>query len=849
MALFDARREGDEPATELAYGITGAPPFFRIPPAWARTFRDAARLAPERDDDGDSAGSHALALAGSSLGDSAALAQVAGRDSQSGRANRAHLLDLIDLGQRQIDFVREQLAAWKTIAPRLAPARTFLARRAAALASADQDELRRWAPVITQQQAILIEASGTITEILGLAADSGADGPDAAAQAPFREVLAGYATAIGESHLVDSAGEALAAARTRRANLPIALARITVRDSARAASELADDTGRGPGSQGAGALELQQQIERDQLALEAKAMRGMPADADAIDAVSLRAAEHSFASRLAGLRHKMDLLDQMLADVDRTAVQSATNSLAGDVRELRGTMAGIRGELGRIDRARVRTGRGDTVNLAGDVATRKRAGRQARREALAEAEDSLTRLAEIDKFATLSQRVKDEVADAQMRALVAEILLLIGTSVLSAGLAGAAAGATRGIMLARTTGNAVRLLAAAPRIRLASGAVQLGTEAALNAAFQTLLTGDGMGAGFVENLLSDAATLAALAPLRRLASRVGAADEAVSGLWQRAGRAGKLVLRKGAVLSAEMITRRPRRSPLDMRFTASPTTPRPSPDGSSRARRWRWAARRRPHDRPHGAHGARRGAPLLPAREGGRAEATRGRGGEDRRRDHGDRGARGAKAAARRGDRAPSTLERDPAARDQAGVSPHQLGLLRQANSEAQAHMAGPAYDEIPFRLTGLEEVVPGGRWSGEPEQIAAALDYARRAGVEIEVVRHDPVAGRWDIRLRGRPMVLDEKPRRGKPRVQEGDLGKWRAAEEQKGALGALHDGAATREQRNLLAAELRRQVPDIALVDAVRSDTARSVLSIVNPGGGDTGIKRMNDESSATG
>ena len=846
MALFDARREGDEPATELAYGITAAPPFFRIPPAWARTFRDAARLAPERDeDDGDGAGSHALALAGSSLADTAALAQVAGRDSQSGRANRAHLLDLIDLGQRQIDFVREQLAAWKTIAPRLAPARTFLARRAAALASADQDELRRWAPVITQQQAILVEASGTITEILGLAADSGVDGRDAAAHAPFREVLAGYATAIGESHLVDSAGEALAAARIRRANLPVALARITVRDSARAASELADDTGRGPGSQGAGALELQQQIERDQLALEAQAMRGMPADADAIDAVSLRAAEHSFASRLAALRHKMDLLDQMLADVDRTAIQSATNSLAGDVRELRGTMAGIRGELGRIDRARVRTGRADTVDLAGDVATRKRAGRQARRDALTEAENSLTRLAEVDKFATLSQRVRDEVADAQMRALVAEILLLIGTSVLSAGLAGAAAGATRGIMLARTTGNAVRLLAAAPRIRLASGAVQLGTEAALNAAFQTLLTGDGMGAGVVENLLSDAATLAALAPLRRLASRVGAADEAVSGLWQRAGRAGKLVLRKGAVLSAEMITAAAASFAAHMAVHGRPDSPETVTgwivQGASMAV-GRFVAGRMTDLMERMEHVAERRVFLR-----GKAAAQKQR----------------AEEVARTGDETMaievlaaqkqlldeetaflSTLERDPAARDQAGVSPHQLGLLRQANSEAQAHMAGPAYDEIPFRLTGLEEVVPGGRWSGEPEQIAAALDYSRRAGVPIEVVRHDPVAGRWDIRLRGRPMVLDEKPRRGKPRVQEGDLVKWRAAEEQKGALGALHDGAATREQRNLLAAELRRQVPDIALVDAVRSDTARSVLSIVNPGGGDTGIKRMNDE-----
>ncbi|HKE19152.1 MAG TPA: DUF4157 domain-containing protein, partial [Kofleriaceae bacterium] len=822
MALFDARREGDEPATELAYGITAAPPFFRIPPPWARTFRDAARLAPARDDDaGDGVGPHALALASSALGDTAALSQVAGRGSESGPANRAGLLAAIEKGHRQIDTVRERLAAWRTIAPRLAPAREFLTRRAAALASADPDELRRWTPVIAQQQAILFEASGELTEIAGLAAQSGADRADAAGQAPFREVMAAYATAIGESHLVDSAREALAAARARRANLPIALSRITVRDSARAASELADETGRAPGAGGAGALELQQQIERDQLALEEQAMRGRPPDADAIDAVSLRAAEQSFASRLAVLRHKLGGLDQMLVDVDRTAVQSVTNSLGGDVRELRGTMAGIRGEIARIERARVRTGRGDTVTFEGDMAARARARRQARRDALTEAENSLLRLAEVEKFAVLGQRVRDEVADAQMRALVGEILLLIGTSVLSAGVAGAAAGATRGIMLARTTGNAARLLAAAPRIRLVSGAVQLGTEAALNAAFQTLLTGDGLGAGFVENLLSDAATLAALAPLRGLARSVGAADDAVSGLWQRAGRAGALALRKVPVLSAEMITAAAASYAALMVVHGRPDSPETVTgwivQGASMAV-GRFVSGRMSELVERMEHVAERQSFLR-----GRAAAQRQR----------------AEEVARTGDRAAALevleahkqllddetallaqLERDPAAREKAGVSPHQLGLLEQANADAQAHMAGPAYDELPFRLTGLEEIVPGARWSGEPEQIAAALEHARRSGVKLEVLRHDPVAGRWDIRLGARPVTLDERPRRGAPRVERGELAKWGAASKQESALGGAANDNVSREQRNLLDAELRRQVADIALVDAVRAD-----------------------------
>jgi hypothetical protein len=124
-----------------------------------------------------------------------------------------------------------------------------------------------------------------------------------------------------------------------------------------------------------------------------------------------------------------------------------------------------------------------------------------------------------------------------------------------------------------------------------------------------------------------------------------------------------------------------------------------------------------------------------------------------------------------------AALEQDAAARGSAGLSAEQLALLRQANTEAQTHMAGPAYDELPLRLERLEEIVPGARWSGDPGQIKNALDHARRAGVPVDVVSHDPVTGRWDIRLRGRPMVLDETPRGGKARTQQGDLAPPRVA------------------------------------------------------------------------
>jgi hypothetical protein len=115
-----------------------------------------------------------------------------------------------------------------------------------------------------------------------------------------------------------------------------------------------------------------------------------------------------------------------------------------------------------------------------------------------------------------------------------------------------------------------------------------------------------------------------------------------------------------------------------------------------------------------------------------------------------------------------SALEQDAAARNSAGLSPEQLALLRRANTDAQQQATGPAYDELPFRLERLEEIVPGARWSGDPDQIRAALDHARRAGVPINVVSHDGATGRWDIRLRGRHVILDEKPHPSKPRAED---------------------------------------------------------------------------------
>jgi hypothetical protein len=326
-------------------------------------------------------------------------------------------------------------------------------------------------------------------------------------------------------------------------------------------------------------------------------------------------------------------------------------------------------------------------------------------------------------------------------------------------------------MLARTTGNAARLVAATPRIRLASGAVQLGGEAALNAAFQTLLSGDAMGSAFAENLLADGATLVALAPLRRLITRVGAADEAVKGLWQKAGRAGKLALRNAPLVTAEMIIGAAASYAAHMAVRGRPDSPEDVTgwvvQGASMAV-GRFVAGRMTGLIERMENVAERGAFLKTqaAQQRKRAEQVEKSGDQAQALDL----LAAQKELLDQESTLLSALEKDPTARDNAGLSAEQLALLRTANTDAQTHMAGPAYDELPFRLERLEEIVPGARWSGDPDQIKNALESARRADVPVEIVRHDAATGRWDILLRGRPMVLDEKPGGRKPRAQEND-------------------------------------------------------------------------------
>jgi hypothetical protein len=71
-----------------------------------------------------------------------------------------------------------------------------------------------------------------------------------------------------------------------------------------------------------------------------------------------------------------------------------------------------------------------------------------------------------------------------------------------------------------------------------------------------------------------------------------------------------------------------------------------------------------------------------------------------------------------------------------------------------------------------------------------------------------------------------------------------WTRSRSQGEATAAAREGTATRAQRDLLASELGREVQGLGLSIAVAESHANTVITVVFPGGGETGIKTLNDD-----
>lgn len=778
----------DELRTDLAYAITGSAPFFRIPPAWARRFPQAASFEPARarshepgapDRPGDEApvdepGS-ALALADSALATEAALAQTADERRPArgpgGAAALDALADKLARSGRSLARGAEALAPWR-LAHLVGPATRWVARLQDNLAALPDARRAALTPVIEGQDQLLFEATPALHELAELAASSGL-GPDDPDAAVFVEVLHQLGAAMGESHLVDTARAQLARGQRLRQQLPLRLIDRSIGGLRDANRELAD---RGATAEARQARDTEGRLTTQQFALRAQEGAGT-LDPAAVLSLTVSVREETLRARAQALVVEVATAARDLRGADDDDVENLANLFDGDGPRIALRLDRFGAEL-RAMQERWVTQRHDAV-VAARVATLRKAdegpaGDQARAKVVEAQEGELAALVESHGLDELVRRAGHEVEDARRRTVWVQIGLLIGVSLVG-GVAGRfVAGSVRGAMLARTAVTSAEYLTTLSEARLAGGAAGLVADATVNAAGQVAITDDTAGRALTENLAGNMTVLAALAPLRGVMSewRAGVAVEhANQGAWRRLGMKGAM---HGAELTAEMVIAAAAGHVAERIAGRPPPTELEASDlmvqGASMAIGRFLGGRLSALEARVEAYGER-GALLRRRARALRKTLT----GLERHRDSAVAIAALREHAALVNDEA-TLLEQLTAVTD-AGASPHDrlaaigrrgldgdtLDALRTANQADRVGLRDAAVGNLTFHLAGLRpDDASGLHWAGTAEQIQGALAHAEATGFAVDVRRVEVGDGRgrtWQARFDDRVLTFTELP------------------------------------------------------------------------------------------
>ena len=772
ILYLDAGREG-EWRTDLAHAIVAAPPFFAIPARWARQLPGAAEHAPaagagERaaEDPG------ALALAASELATDAAIAQGADERKTDPRGvPRAVewqvLAETLDKTRRQLHRMGDALGPWRR--PHLVgPALAWATRWRDALAATPPGQLVRLAPAIDGQQEVVFAATGDLLDVLEAAAHVD---PSSPAARPFATLIEAYATALGTSHLVDTARAELAIAQRKKALLPLELLDRSLREN-QGSVQAATASG-APGA--AAAAAEHRGLLANQLELRAAVAAGQPLDAARVETLAVVTAEHGFRNRVTTLTQRLQTLKEAAWSADAGGMQKLANLFAvwgGDVSSFPPRIARLQEALRGIVAAMDEQAIAHQAAPSGgeDLATSLL---RVRRDALGRAEQQLAALVERERLEDLFRRTLDAVEDAALRQVIVEMLILIGVSV-AGGLAGrVVAGLVGGALLADTAAATASFARGARAASTMSRVAGLAADAAVNAAGQTLLFGDDARAAFVENLLSSAGVLAALAPLKAATATWGHLDERAVGVWERVGKAGKVVLRRGAVISVEMITAaavgyvtqrlvRGGPPPSDEVALSWALQGASMAIGRAISGRLQDVEDRLEQIAAHAGHLLGRVRRVRKMSDDA-AKAPSADAAMELIVHHNEILAEEARLLA--DDRVIRQLLHD-------GVTHAQLDVLRAGNARALDDTRTAAFEHLPLRLAGLTPDDPRGSvWAGTSEQIEIALHQAHRAGLDVRDVARDPATRQWQVRLGDHALVIHETTRAGRARASTGEV------------------------------------------------------------------------------
>src|SRR5262249_23783602 len=177
--------------------------------------------------------------------------------------------------------------------------------------------------------------------------------------------------------------------------------------------------------------------------------------------------------------------------------------------------------------------------------------REGRRAAVARARaafDAIQKDTNVEKFL---RSAYSEIKDAQLRAVILQVGILIGLSLVSAGMGGAATSVARGFLAARSAQTVAVTVGLSRTAMVATRALGLGLESALNTAGQVAVLDKPVGATFLEDFLGNLATSGILHGLSGGAQVAEGIDDAVRAMWKQS--AGRLVIAKGLQLTGETL--------------------------------------------------------------------------------------------------------------------------------------------------------------------------------------------------------------------------------------------------------------------------------------------------------
>jgi hypothetical protein len=797
---------------EQAFQLNGTAPFFQIPPD------EAARRAPARAQgalasaaaqaDGPFAAARAMAataqgagaesLVSGRSGNEAALAQTAragdlAPESASDRnANPAggNVDAQAARCQVQLTVLSERYAEFG-VGAIVVPALTRLVTRQTSLTAMPDEERTRFGQLFAAQTAVLGEVISRLDSIRRQSDDqqraarreietsytraqieaevNGRPAPakptvDVALDPSILSQAQAFASAAAISDLPDVAWQRIVETDAKQQSLFVDSLDAMLDDARRRmAAAQPDIAAHGPSDpparQSSTDIASELSTRREGLADEVLAARRAQADGSMAPDESRRLHERVRAAHVEA--QLLSNIAQLGAMADRLeATKGVRQTLAfngGDIASARNRLLRLRNDMhGVFSRWR-------DANRAVEATSAARASTsddgRAARGTVAALEAELKALGDAEAQQALQVAI-DELEDAAWVNLAFDVAAMIGVGLLSGQVVGAAGAVIRGWRLGRAGMAAMELSRGA---QIAGRGVGLVAEASLNAVGQVQIQGGEMDQAFLDNLLSDAAALAVLGPLRRAFDAWGAADQQALGLWEKAKRGGKLTLRAGADLTATAITGAASSYVVHKLLASGPASEQTILD---------WAAQgasiaigKFVHSRLKGFQegldelGGVLGhdiARLQTQSKSALALAAKVQ-------ESGDSDQALQLLAAHRkllDDEIDllKTVADKPELLAARGVTRSTV-LHRLETLEAEVSTTTTAaFPDLPLRLAGLEPVADG-VWTGGEDQVEPALKRARDARADVEVVSHDAERGRWKVRIAGRDAEIIARP------------------------------------------------------------------------------------------